>query len=222
MSKLKAVLFDLDGVLVDSHYLHYRSWDMLAKDLSLNFTQKQGDDFRGMAREVCLERLFTVFNDKPLPSKEECKELTDRKNRYYLDLLHNCDPDELRLPGAVKLLEDLNEAGIRSVVASGSKNAKDVIRCAKLEPYFYAVVDRMDIMKTKPAPDIFLKAQEVSGAAPDEVVGIEDAVLGIQALRAAGFKCVGVGEYVKDSDADLIRPSIAEVTVKDFQTLIEG
>lgn len=222
MSKLKAVLFDLDGVLVDSHYLHYRSWDMLAKDLSLNFTQKQGDDFRGMAREVCLERLFTVFNDRPLPGKEECKELTDRKNRYYLDLLHNCDPDELRLPGAVKLLENLEKAGIRSVVASGSKNAKDVIRCAKLEPYFYAVIDRMDIVKTKPAPDIFLKAQEVSGAAQDEVVGIEDAVLGIEALRAAGFKCVGVGDFVKAAPADLLRPSIAEVSVEDLRTLIEG
>ncbi|MBO7542722.1 beta-phosphoglucomutase family hydrolase [bacterium] len=222
MSKLKAVLFDLDGVLVDSHYLHYKSWDMLAKDLSLNFTQKQGDDFRGMAREVCLERLLTVFNDRPMPSKEEVKELTDRKNRYYLDLLHNCDPDELRLPGAVKLLEDLNKAGIRSVVASGSKNAKDVIRCAKLGEYFYAVVDRMDITKTKPAPDIFLKAQEVSGAAPDEVVGIEDALLGLEALKAAGFKCVGVGAYVKGSDADLIRDSVADLTVADLRTLIEG
>ena len=222
MSKLKAVLFDLDGVLVDSHYLHYRSWDMLAKDLGLSFTKEQGDDFRGMARELCLKRLFTVFNDRPLPEETTCKELTDRKNGYYLDLLHNCDPDMLRLPGAVTLLEDLKAAGIKAVVASGSKNAKDVIRCAKLGEYFYAVVDRMDITKTKPAPDIFLKAQEVSGAAPDEVVGIEDALLGIEALKAAGFKCVGVGAYVKESDADLIRDSVADLTVADLRTLIEG
>ena len=80
----------------------------------------------------------------------------------------------------------------------------------------------MDITKTKPAPDIFLKAQEVSGAAPDEVVGIEDALLGIEALRAAGFKCVGVGAYVKESDADLIRDSVADLTVADLRTLIEG
>jgi len=219
MSELKAVLFDLDGVLVDSHYLHYKSWAMLANDLSLSFTREQGEDFRGMAREVCLERLFTVFNDRKLPDAAACRELTDRKNRYYLDLLHSCDPDELRLPGAVKLLEALSEAGIRSVVASGSKNAKDVISCAGIGKYFYAVVDRMDIQKTKPAPDIFLKAQEVSGAAPGEVVGIEDALLGIEALRAAGFKCVGVGNYIKNSGADLIRDSVADLSVEDLRNL---
>ena len=220
MSELKAVLFDLDGVLVDSHYLHYRSWDMLAKDLGLSFTKEQGDDFRGMAREVCLNRLFTVFNGREAPDQAVNKELTDRKNRYYLDLLHNCDPDQLRLPGAVDLLKALEAAGIRSVVASGSKNAKDVIRCAKLEDYFYAVVDRMDIVKTKPAPDIFIRAQEVSGANPDEVVGIEDAELGIQALRAAGFKCVGVGSCVKE--ADLLKPSVADLTVDDLIKLLEA
>ncbi|MBR5901048.1 beta-phosphoglucomutase family hydrolase [bacterium] len=220
MSELKAVLFDLDGVLVDSHYLHYQSWKMLADDLGFSLTKEQGDDFRGMAREVCLNRLFTVFNGKPAPDPAVNKELTDRKNRYYLDLLHNCDPDKLRLPGAVDLLTALEAAGIRSVVASGSKNAKDVIRCAKLEDFFYAVVDRMDITKTKPAPDIFLKAQEVSGAAPDEVVGIEDAELGIEALRAAGFKCVGVGSCVRE--ADLLRPSVADLTVADLKKLLEA
>lgn len=220
MSKLKAVLFDLDGVLVDSHYLHYQSWKMLADDLGFSLTKEQGDDFRGMAREVCLNRLFTVFNGREAPDPATNKELTDRKNRYYLDLLHNCDPDQLRLPGAVDLLKALEAAGIRSVVASGSKNAKDVIRCAKLEDYFYAVVDRMDIVKTKPAPDIFIRAQEVSGAAPDEVVGIEDAELGIQALRAAGFKCVGVGSCVKE--ADLLKPSVADLTVDDLIKLLEA
>ena len=220
MSKLKAVLFDLDGVLVDSHYLHYQSWKMLADDLGFSLTKEQGDDFRGMAREVCLNRLFTVFNGREAPDQAVNKELTDRKNRYYLDLLHNCDPDQLRLPGAVDLLKALEAAGIRSVVASGSKNAKDVIRCAKLEDYFYAVVDRMDIVKTKPAPDIFIRAQEVSGANPDEVVGIEDAELGIQALRAAGFKCVGVGSCVKE--ADLLKPSVADLTVDDLIKLLEA
>ncbi|MBR5624131.1 beta-phosphoglucomutase family hydrolase [bacterium] len=220
MSELKAVLFDLDGVLVDSHYLHYQSWKMLADDLGFSLTKEQGDDFRGMAREVCLNRLFTVFNGREAPDSATNKELTDRKNRYYLDLLHNCDPNQLRLPGAVDLLKSLEAAGIRSVVASGSKNAKDVIRCAKLEDYFYAVVDRMDIVKTKPAPDIFIRAQEVSGAASDEVVGIEDAELGIQALRAAGFKCVGVGSCVKE--ADLLKPSVADLTVADLKKLLEA
>ena len=219
MAELKAVLFDLDGVLVDSHCLHYESWRVLSAKLGLSITREQGEDFRGMAREECLKRLFTVFNSKPLPSPEEAKRLTDEKNAIYLDILHKSRPEDLLLPGALTLLENLQREGIKAVVASGSKNAKDVIACAGFGDKLYAIVDRSDIVKTKPAPDIFLKAQEVSGAKPEEVVGVEDAILGIEALKAAGFKSAGVGPYVKG--ADLYRPSLVELTVDDLRSLVK-
>ena len=200
---LKAVLFDLDGVLVDSHYLHYKSWKMLAEYLKLELTQTQADAFRGMAREECMRVMFEEFNHQKAPNFSEINRLTTMKNDWYLDILNNAQQDELVLPGAIELLEELNKKGVRSLVASGSKNAKQVIECAKLSAYFYDVIDRHDIKNTKPDPEIFLLALKRSEANANEVVGVEDALLGIESLKAANLKSIGIGEYANTADLHL-------------------
>ncbi len=218
MAELKAVLFDLDGVLVDTHALHYQSWQRLADELGLIFDEEKGERFRGMGRPECLEVLFCEYNKKPYPSIERSQELTDTKNAYYGELLAKAMPEDLVLPGAIELLEKLREEEIIVVVASGSKNAVAVIERAQIGKYLDAIADGTDVEKVKPAPDVFLKGLERAGVLAENAVGIEDARLGIQALHAAGLKAVGVGNYV--DFAELLVENVAAIRVDDLRALI--
>lgn len=218
MADLRAVLFDLDGVLVDSHRLHYLSWQELADDLGLQFDEQMGDRFRGMEREECVRVLYEEFNNRPVPSRHAVHELTERKNQIYQAMLSKAGPDELVLPGSRELLKTLRDAKITIVVASGSKNAKSVLRRAQMCADVDIVVDRYDVTNTKPDPAIFRVALEKAGTTPAHAVGVEDATLGVQALHAAGVKAVGIGHYVEG--ADLHRATIADVTLDDLRGLL--
>lgn len=218
MADLRAVLFDLDGVLVDSHRLHYLSWQELADDLGLRFDEQMGDRFRGMEREECVRVLYEEFNNRPVPSRQAVHELTERKNRIYQAMLSKAGPNELVLPGARELLDTLRNAKITVVVASGSKNAKSVLKRAEMCAQVDIVVDRYDVTHTKPDPAIFRVALERAGTTAEHAVGVEDATLGVQALHAVGVKAVGVGHYVEG--ADLHRASIADITLDDLRGVL--
>ena len=218
MAELKAVIFDLDGVLVDSHFLHYKSWQRLADELGLNFDEKMGDTYRGMERSECMRIMFEEFNGKTAPSMDKINELTDKKNVYYLELLDNATADDLLLPGSIELLKSLRDENIGIVIASGSKNAKQVIKHAGFENMVDTIIDRFDVEKTKPDPAIFLEAIKATGFPAENSVGIEDALLGVEALRGAGLKSIGVGHYV--DTADLHVEKIADLTIDMMRELL--
>jgi beta-phosphoglucomutase len=218
MAQLKAVLFDLDGVLVDSHNLHYSSWRVLADELGLRFNRQLGDAFRGMEREECVRVLFEEFNQQPRPDARQAHELTERKNRLYQEMLTKAGPADLALPGARALLAALQAEGITRVVCSGSKNAKTVLARAQMADDVDLVVDRYDVVNTKPDPAIFTIGAARAGAQLNEVVGVEDAILGIQALRAAGIKAIGVGHYV--DDGDLLVEHLQDLTIEAMRALV--
>jgi len=218
MSELKAVIFDLDGVLVDSHFLHYKSWQRLADELGLNFDEKMGDTYRGMERSECMRIMYEDFNGKTAPPMDKINELTDKKNVYYLELLDNATAEDLLLPGSIALLKSLREEKIGIVIASGSKNAKQVIKHAGFEYLVDTIIDRFDVENTKPDPAIFLKGINAAGVPAENAVGIEDALLGVEALRAAGLKSIGVGHYV--NTADLHVEKIADLTIEMMRILI--
>jgi len=218
MAELKAVIFDLDGVLVDSHFLHYKSWQRLADELGLNFDEKMGDTYRGMERSECMRIMFEEFNGKTAPPMVKINELTDKKNVYYLELLDKATADDLLLPGSVELLKSLRDKNIGIVIASGSKNAKQVIKHAGFENMVDTIIDRFDVEKTKPDPAIFLEAIKATGFPAENSVGIEDALLGVEALRGAGLKSIGVGHYV--DTADLHVENIADLTIEMMKKLL--
>ncbi len=218
MNELKAVIFDLDGVLVDSHYLHYKSWQWLADQLELDFDEEKGDAFRGMARPECLRVMYEEFNNRPAPDEKTILELTDRKNNYYNKILGESKPEDLILPGAVELLKNLKKENIKIIIASGSRNANTVIDQAQIREYLDSVIDRKDVKNTKPDPEIFQLALKKADTPAGNAVAVEDAILGIQAIKAAGMKAVGVGPYI--DKADLIVPSVKELTVEKMRKLL--
>jgi beta-phosphoglucomutase len=124
--------------------------------------------------------------------------LADRKNAYFGELIAQITPADL-LPGIAALLADLRAAGIRTAIASASHNATEVVRRLGIEGMVDAMVDPATILKGKPDPEIFLAAAERLGVRPDDIVGVEDARAGIEAINAAGMVSVGVGTNLPEA-----------------------
>jgi HAD superfamily hydrolase (TIGR01509 family) len=140
-------------------------------------------------------------------TEEKIQEMMERKNKYYLELIHNLTPADL-LPGARELLEEIHAAGLKTGLGSASKNAREVIQRLGIESLLDAVADGSSVELQKPAPDLFLHAAELLGLSPAECVVVEDAAAGIEAGRAGGFYTLGLGRPERVGDANIIFESL--------------
>ncbi len=218
MAKLKAVIFDLDGVLVTTDHYHYLGWKCLADELGMAFTEQDNHQLRGVSRAESLKLVYRI-NNRPLPSDDEFTEQMTRKNGYYVEYIKKMQPSDL-LPGSVELLTALRESGIRCAIASSSKNAGLVVERTDLGKYLDAVVDGNHITKSKPDPEVFLMAAQKLGAAPECCIGVEDAEAGVEAIKRAGMPSVGIGS--QGQAADLVVESVSELDVGGLRGLVEG
>lgn len=209
--QITAFLFDLDGVLTDTSEFHYQGWKRLADEEGLPFTRQDNEALRGVSRR---ESLNLLLKGRQI-DEETAQAWMDRKNRYYLELVEKMTPADL-LPGALDLLRELRSARIKTVIASSSKNAGLVIERLNLAREIDALVDARLIARSKPAPDLFLKAAELAGAAPKQCVVVEDAAAGIEAGKAAGMRTLGIGPWERVGQADLVVPSLQGVKLADL------
>ena len=186
MNDLRGVIFDLDGVIIDSEPLHEEAFrDLFAE---IGYGESHGivfSDYYGRSDQTLLED-FIARHQPPQPMSE----LLRRKQEVFLKRLRLEQPVFLSLPGLVtKLARHYTLA-----VASGSPHV--VIDCALalkgLRPFFRATVSAEDVARGKPAPDIFLRAAELLGVAPAECCVVEDAVAGVAGARAAGMKVIAI------------------------------
>lgn len=204
MTSIKAFIFDLDGVLVDTAEYHYRGWKRLADEEGLPFDRKENEALRGISRR---ESLLLILKGRTLP-EEKIQEIMERKNRYYLEFIRDVTPADM-LPGASELLQEIRAAGLKSAVGSASKNASQVVQQLGIASLLDAVSDGYSVANPKPAPDLFLHAAAQLGVPPAECVVVEDAAAGIQAAQAGGFRSVGLGPAERVGAADLVLPSLA-------------
>lgn len=204
MTSIKAFIFDLDGVLVDTAEYHYRGWKRLADEEGLPFDRKENEALRGISRR---ESLLLILKGRTLP-EEKIQEMMERKNRYYLEFIRDVTPADM-LPGASELLQEIHAAGLKSAVGSASKNASQVVQQLGIASLLDAVSDGCSVVNPKPAPDLFLHAAAQLGVPPAECVVVEDAAAGIQAAQAGGFRSVGLGPVERVGAADLVLPSLA-------------
>ena len=212
--KGKAAIFDLDGVIVDTAFYHYKGWKRLADELGVHFDEDKNEKLRGVDRRGSLIAMLGYT-----PQEDKLKEWCDKKNSYYLDYIKTITPEDL-LPGAVDVLNGLRELGWKLACASSSKNAKTVLDKIGLLGFFDAIVDGKDIKKGKPEPEIFLLASQRVGIDPEGCIVVEDAESGIEAAVRAGMHSIGIGNSEALKKADKIFSKIAEVKVNDFEEVI--
>lgn len=187
---IKALIFDLDGVIVDTAHYHFVAWQRLARELGIDFTEKDNERLKGVSRMRSLEIILEIGNRQMSESEKE--RLATRKNAWFVEYIQNVKPDEI-FPGVKQMIQTCKAAGFKVALASSSKNARTVLRNLRVEDLFEGFVDGNMITHSKPNPEIFLKAAAQLGVEPQHCVVFEDAEAGVEAALAAGMKCVGVG-----------------------------
>jgi beta-phosphoglucomutase len=213
----KAVIFDLDGVLVSTDEYHYRSWVKIAGEEGFNFFDHRfNDQFRGVARMECVE-ILTKASGRNYSPKQKL-EIANRKNRYFAESLSAVTPEEL-LPGALATLQGLRKRGIKIAVASNSRNAKAIIRQIRIEHLLDTIVDGYEIENSKPDPEGFLLAAKKVGVAPAHCIVVEDAVTGVEAARRAGMKALGIGTPERIPNADIVVPNLSAISIDRLLSL---
>ena len=197
---MKAVIFDLDGVIVHTDLYHYQAWKRLADRLGLSFDERVNNRLRGVSR---IESLEIVLENSPFSalSGAEKTALASEKNETYKQLLRAMTPADLSAEVG-DALRKLRERGLRMAIGSSSRNARLILEKIGLENFFDAVSDGNNITKSKPDPEVFLKAAEYLAVLPGDCVVVEDADAGVEAARRAGMKAVAIGDAVRYGNGD--------------------
>lgn len=202
-NKIRAVIFDLDGVITDSARYHYLAWKELADELAIPFDEAYNEKLKGVSRMESLELILANGNACDRYTDAEKEKMAEKKNDNYKKLIRQITPADI-LPGIQDFLDELKGEGIRTALASVSRNASFIIRQLELEPYFDYIADAAKVPNAKPFPDIFLAGMKAFGLGPEECIGVEDARTGIEAIHRAGMKAVGVGTPAEMEEADLL------------------
>ncbi len=216
-----AVLWDMDGTLVDTAELHFAAWAELMRGLDRPFTRADFAATFGLRNPEIIHHLFgDQYGEK------EIAELGDRKEEVYRAAAGR--GVEL-LPGVRSLLEGLQAAGFKQAVGSSAPRANLdlILRLTDTRRFFGAVVAMEDTQRGKPDPQVFLVGAERLGVTPPRCLVVEDAVAGVQAAKAGGMKCVAVrfvGHHPADklqaAGADLVVKSLEEVSVRTVREIL--
>jgi beta-phosphoglucomutase len=189
---IKAVIFDLDGVLVSTDEFHYLAWKELADELGIVFDRKINERLRGVSR---MESLETILEKSAIKyTHQEKEQLADNKNDRYRMLLNNLSADDI-LPGVMHFINVLKQKNIRMAIGSSSKNAPLILEKTGLDGLFEVVVDGNHISASKPDPEVFLKAAQQLGVKPSNCLVVEDADAGVEAGVSAGMKVFGESHF---------------------------
>jgi beta-phosphoglucomutase len=215
-----AVIWDVDGTLVDTAEMHFHAWDDLCRELGHNFTRAEFAATFGRRNPEIIRYLFGDRFDDATIAK-----LGDRKEELYRAAARK---GVSLLPGARKLLDALHSAGFRQAIGSSAprENIDLILQLTDSSPYFDAITSAADTQRGKPDPQVFLVAARKLGVPPRHCVVMEDAFAGVQAAKAGGMRCVGVtfvghhsDEALRQAGADLVAKTLAEVSVDAIRRL---
>ncbi len=214
-NSIQAVIWDLDGVIIDSATEHRQAWQRLAREEGIPFSDtdfwatfgKRNDD------------IFAIHWGKLSP--EEAQSLAKRKEIYFRELIRETAAP---LPGAMELMRELHLASYAQALASSTpiENIELISNVLGLKRYLTILVSGETVPHGKPAPDIFLKAAQELGVAPHHSLVIEDAVAGVQAAHAAGMRCISVAgnrDLPGLRKAELMVKDLTEVDIERIRTL---
>jgi len=190
MANIKACLFDLDGVIVDTAKYHFLAWQRLAHELGIAFDETQNEELKGVSRMQSLDHVLALGGiSKSFSEKEE---LAAIKNEWYVAFISKMTPEEI-LPGVLPFLEELKAHQKLIGLGSASKNAPVILEQVGITHYFDAIIDGNVVSKSKPHPEVFLKGAQALRVDPAHTVVFEDAPKGIDAALSADMYAVGIG-----------------------------
>lgn len=219
MAMIKGLIFDLDGVLVDTAKYHYLAWKRLADELHIAFNEQDNERLKGVSRMRSLDIILEIGQ----VSLDESQKFTlaDRKNEWYKEYVEQMDASEV-LEGVLEFLRYARALNLKIALGSASKNAPLILDRTGLGAYFDAVIDGNHVEKAKPNPEVFLLGAEALGLSPGECLVFEDAQAGIEAATAGNMRSVAVGDeshlkgaelYIKNmkTDFEKIKEYLSEV-----------
>ncbi|EAE6829006.1 beta-phosphoglucomutase [Listeria monocytogenes] len=212
---LKGVVFDLDGVITDTAHYHYLAWKKTAESIGIEFDEAFNENLKGVSRIDSLLLILKKDGRENDFTEDQIEALAADKNDFYVSLLKEITPEDV-LPGIKELIVDLKKQNLKCAIASVSKNARTVLSALEMEQEFDYIVDAAKITKSKPDPEIFVEACRGLGLETSEVVGIEDAQAGIEAINAAGIVSVGVGSGLRDADMTVKSTGLLDLRILEI------
>jgi len=217
-NQLQAVLFDLDGVIVDTAKYHYLAWKMIADQEGIPFDEHINERLKGVSRMASLDVILE--KGKRAYSQDEKLKLAQVKNDAYVEMIGQLKPEEI-LPGVKAFLVALRDAGIKRAICSASKNAVMILDRLELTQFFDTIVSGNDTSRSKPDPEVFTMAAERFKLSPANCLVVEDAFAGVQGAKAGGMKALGIGQASVLNNADMVYSStalfnLAEIKAKLF------
>jgi beta-phosphoglucomutase len=212
--QLQAVLFDLDGVIVDTAKYHYLAWKMIADQEGIPFDEHINERLKGVSRMASLDVILE--KGKRPYSQEEKLKLAQVKNDAYVEMIGKLKPEEI-LPGVKAFLTALRDAGIKRAICSASKNAVMILDRLELTQFFDTIVSGNDTTRSKPDPEVFTLAAQRFNLPPANCLVVEDAFAGVQGAKAGGMKALGIGEASVLNNADLVYASTALFNLADIK-----
>lgn len=213
---LKALIFDLDGVLTDTAKYHYLAWKKLSDELGFYFDEEINELLKGVSRINSFQIILDKNNAGDKFTAEEKETLANKKNEYYKEMIEQLTPDDI-LKGIIPFINDARAKGIKCAVASISKNAYRVLELLKISDMFDYIADAALVKKPKPDPEIFLTCANALGFTPDECIGIEDAQAGIESIHSAGMMSVGINVTVTSINPTISLISTSELNFIEIQ-----
>lgn len=216
---LKALIFDLDGVLTDTAKYHFLAWKKLADELNLYFDEDINELLKGVSRINSFEIILEKNNVSNKYTPDEKETLANKKNEYYKEMIELLTPSDI-LPGILPFIKEARENGIKCAVASISKNAPRVLELLNISELFDYIADAALVKKPKPDPEIFLTCAEALGFNANECIGIEDAGAGIESIHSAGMLSVGINVTVTSIQPDIALNSTSELDFKKITKAI--
>lgn len=206
---ISGLIFDLDGVLVFTDKYHYLAWKQIADEMGIPFDETINDKLRGVSRMQSLEIILENYSGEPLTDEQKI-DIAERKNAIYRSYLQTMTPDDVS-EEVRNTLEMLREKGYKLAVGSSSKNAGFILEQVALRDAFDAVSDGNMITRSKPDPEVFIKAAQLIGCDAEQSAVVEDAEAGIDAAKDGGMMAVAIGNATAYDRSDIRLDTISDL-----------
>ena len=214
--ELKAVIFDMDGVLCATEESHFQAWKRMADAYGIPFSREENEKLRGLNRASSLEYILRGRSY----SEAEKRAMMAQKDDCFQSFIRELSPEALSA-GVAQLLDELRRAGMKIGVASASRNVKVILRQLGIDGYIQAYCDGNSVKQSKPAPDVFSCTASALETAPNACLALEDSEAGIMAALAAGMCVVGLGPVERVKKAHAVFENLSGVRLKDLQQIFE-